>query len=168
MYVSLIFAAVFIGYSIGTAPVVGFHFGAQNHPELRSLRQKSLWLTGLFGILMILAAEVLAVPLSRLFVGYDEGLMDLTVSGFRIFGLSFLPMGYAIFCSGFFTALNDGLTSALISFLRTLVFQIAAVLIFPLIWDIDGIWASIVAAELMATMTTLLFLFLKRKKYGYM
>jgi Na+-driven multidrug efflux pump len=167
MYVSLIFAAVFIGYSIGTAPVVGFHFGAQNHPELRSLRQKSLWLTGLFGILMILAAEVLAVPLSRLFVGYDEGLMDLTVSGFRIFGLSFLPMGYAIFCSGFFTALNDGLTSALVSFLRTMVFQIAAVLILPALWGIDGIWWSILVAETMAVVLSALFLIAKRRRYRY-
>lgn len=167
MYVSMIFAALFIGYSIGTAPVIGFHYGAQNHTELRSLRKKSLRLIGFFGILMVLSAEALASPLSRIFVGYDEGLMELTVSGFRIFALSFLPMGYAIFCSGFFTALNDGLTSAVISFLRTLVFQIAAVLLLPLLWGIDGIWASILVAEAMAVVLSALFLIAKRGKYRY-
>lgn len=167
MYVSMIFAALFIGYSIGTAPVIGFHYGAQNHAELRSLRKKSLRLIGIFGILMVLSAEALASPLSRIFVGYDEGLMELTVSGFRIFALSFLPMGYAIFCSGFFTALNDGLTSAVISFLRTLVFQIAAVLLLPLLWGIDGIWASILVAEVMAVALSAVFLIAKRNKYHY-
>lgn len=116
---------------------------------------------------MVLSAEALASPLSRIFVGYDEGLMELTVSSFRIFALSFLPMGYAIFCSGFFTALNDGLTSAVISFLRTLVFQIAAVLLLPLLWGIDGIWASILVAEVMAVALSAVFLIAKRNKYHY-
>ena len=116
---------------------------------------------------MVVAAELLAAPLSRIFVGYDAALMELTISGFRIFALSFLFMGFAIFGSGFFTALNDGLTSALISFLRTLVFQMAAILILPLIWGIDGIWISIVVAEFMAVVLTVTFLILKRKKYHY-
>lgn len=167
MYVSLIFAAAFIGYSIGTAPIFGFHDGAGNRSELRSLLKKSLIIVGLFGISMILAAQLLAVPLAKLFVGYDEELMELTISGFRIFALSFLFMGYAIFGSGFFTALNDGLTSALISFLRTLVFQVAAVVLLPLLWGIDGVWMSIIVAELMAVVFSVLFLVLKRKKYGY-
>ncbi len=166
MYVSFIFAATFIGYSIGTAPIFGFHDGAGNRSELRSLLKKSLILTGVLGLAMVLLGELLTVPLSALFVGYDPVLMDLTVSGFRIFVLSFPFMGYAIFASGFFTALNDGLTSALISFLRTLVFQVAAVLLLPLLWGIDGIWASIIAAELMAVLFSALFMILKRKKFG--
>ena len=116
---------------------------------------------------MVTAAQLLAVPLSRIFVGYDPALMALTVSGFRIFALSFLFMGFAIFSSGFFTALNDGLTSALISFLRTLVFQVAAVVLLPLIWGIDGVWISIVVAEVMAVMLGILFLILKQKKFQY-
>ena len=167
MYVSMIFAAVFIGYSIGTAPVIGFHDGAQNHDELHGLLRKSLIMIGLFGIGMIAAAELLAVPLSRIFVGYDPELMALTVSGFRIFGLSFGFMGFAIFSSSFFTALNDGITSAIISFLRTLVFQCAAVIVLPLLWGIDGVWISIVVAEFMAVVLGAIFLITKRKKYHY-
>ncbi len=167
MYVSFIFAATFIGYSIGTAPIFGYHDGAGNLRELRSLLKKSLIITGVLGLSMVLSGQLLTVPLSALFVGYDPKLMTLTVSGFRIFVLSFPFMGYAIFSSGFFTALNDGLTSALISFLRTLVFQVAAVLLLPLLWDINGVWASIIAAELMAVVFSILFLFIKRKKFGY-
>lgn len=167
MYVSMIFSAAFMGYSIGTAPVVGYHFGAQNHDELKGLLKKSLIMIGTFGVTMILAAELLAGPLAKLFVGYDEILMELTVSGFRIFSLAFAFMGFAIFSSGFFTALNDGLTSALISFLRTLVFQVAAVLLLPRVWGIDGVWYSIVVAEGMAVILSAVFLLLKRKKYQY-
>lgn len=167
MYVSMIFSAAFIGYSIGTAPVVGYHYGAQNHDELKNLLRKSIIMIGGFGVAMIAAAELLASPLARIFVGYDAGLMELTTSGFRIFSLSFMFMGYAIFSSGFFTALNDGVTSAIISFLRTLVFQVAAVLILPLILGIDGIWYSIVVAEFMAVAFSAMFLVIKRKKYKY-
>ncbi|MBQ9848951.1 MAG: MATE family efflux transporter [Clostridia bacterium] len=167
MYVSMIFAAAFIGYSVGTAPIIGYHYGADNRDELKGILRKSLLMLGIFGVVMTLSAELLAVPLSKMFVGYDGALMELTVSGFRIFGLCFIFMGFAIFGSGFFTALSDGLTSALISFLRTLVFQIAAVLILPLIWGIDGIWISIVVAEVMAVILTFVFLAVKRKKYGY-
>ena len=167
MYVSMIFSAAFIGYSIGTAPIIGYHDGAQNHAELRGLLRKSLIMIGLFGVGMVLSAELLAVPLAKLFVGYDAALMELTVSGFRIFALSFAFMGFAIFASGFFTALNDGLTSALISFLRTLVFQCAAVMLLPKLWGIDGVWISIVAAEFMAVVLGTYFLITKQKKYHY-
>lgn len=167
MYVSMIFSAAFIGYSIGTAPIIGYHDGAQNHGELKALLRKSLIMIGCFGIGMIAAAEALAVPLAHIFVGYDPELMALTVSGFRIFALSFGCMGYAIFASGFFTALNDGLTSAIISFLRTLVFQCAAVLLLPLRWGIDGVWFSIVVAEGMAVLLGVIFLIAKRKRFHY-
>lgn len=167
MYVSMIFSAAFNGYTIGTAPVIGYHDGAKNHTELKGLLRQSLAIIGIFAVCMVAAAELLAAPLAQIFVGYDAALMELTVSGFRIFALSFFFMGFAIFGSGFFTALNDGLTSALISFLRTLVFQLAAILILPLIWGIDGVWISIVVAELMAVVLTVLFLILKRKKYHY-
>lgn len=167
MYVSFVFASTFFGYSIGTAPVIGYHNGAKNHEELRSLLKKSLLITTVLGVGMVIAGVLAATPLSRLFVGYDAALMTLTADGFRIFALCFLFMGYAVLGSGFFTALGDGLTSALISFLRTLVFQVAAVLLLPLAWGIDGVWWSIVVAELMATVLSAVFLVLKQKKHGY-
>lgn len=167
MYVSMIFCAAFIGYSIGVAPVISYHYGAGNHSELKGLLRKSLTIILIFSGSMFILAEVLAAPLSNLFVGYDAELLELTGRGFFIFSFSFLFMGVAIFGSAFFTALNDGLTSALISFLRTLVFQIAAVLILPLVFGIDGIWSSIVVAEIMAVVMTAVFLIWKREKYHY-
>ena len=167
MYVSMIFSAAYVGYSIGVAPVIGYHDGAQNHDELKSLLRKSLIMIGLFGVAMTVSAELLAVPLAEIFVGYDTELMELTISGFRIFALSFGFMGYAIFASGFFTALNDGVTSAIISFLRTFVFQCAAVLLLPLVWEIDGVWISIVVAEVIAVIISAIFVVVKRNKYQY-
>ena len=167
MYVSLVFQAVFIGYSVGTAPVIGYHYGAQNDSELRGLRRKGMVVIAVFAAAMFAAAQLLARPLSLLFVGYDPELLELTVQAFFIFSFSFLFSGFAIFGSSFFTALNNGLVSAVISFLRTLVFQTAAVLIFPLIWNVDGIWMSIVAAEGLATAVTAAFLRALRKKYRY-
>lgn len=167
MYVSMIFQAAFIGYCVGVAPVISYHYGARNYGELHSLLKKSLVILGAFSLLMFAAAETLARPLGLIFVGYDQALLALTLRAFLIFSFSFLFSGFSIFGSSFFTALNDGLVSALISFLRTLVFQTAAVLVFPLLWKLDGIWFSIVAAEVMSLSITLLFLAAKRKKYHY-
>lgn len=167
MYVSMIFSAAFIGYSIGTAPIIGYHDGARNYTELKGLLRKSLIMIGIFGAGMVVSAELLAVPLSKIFVGYDAELTEMTVSGFCIFALSFAFMGFGIFASGFFTALNDGVTSAIISFLRTLVFQSAAVMLLPLIWEINGVWISIVVAEFMAVVLGAIFLKTKKKKYHY-
>lgn len=167
MYVSMIFQAIFIGYSVGTAPIVSYHYGAQNQEELKSLLRKAIFIVAIAALCMFAAGELLAAPLSRLFVAYDEELLQMTTHAFAIFSFSFLFSGFAINGSSFFTALNDGLTSALISFLRTLVFQVAAVLLFPLLWGLDGIWFSIVAAEIMAVLATIFFLLKKQKKYGY-
>ena len=167
MYVSLVFQAVYIGYSVGTAPIISYHYGAQNHTELKSLLKKSLISISIFAVMMFAASLALSKPLSYIFVGYDKELLNLTVRAFSIFSFSFLFSGYAIFGSSFFTALNNGLISALISFMRTLVFQIAAVLIFPLIWQVDGIWLSIVAAEVLSVIVTIIFLKANKKKYQY-
>ncbi len=167
MYVNLVFLAIFIGYSIGIAPSISYHYGAKNHSELKNLIRKSFVIIGIFSIIMLIAAEALANPLATIFVGYDKDLLDLTLRGFIIYSFSFLFAGISIYGSAFFTALNNGLVSALISFLRTLLFQVAAVLIFPLILGIDGIWLSIVAAELMAAIVTSLFLLVKKSKYHY-
>lgn len=168
MYVNMIFLAAFIGYSVGTAPVTGYHYGAGNHTELKSLLKKSVCVISVFAVCMFLLAEILAHPLAKIFVGYDEVLLNLTHHGFMIFSFSFLFAGFSIYGSSFFTALNNGLISALISFLRTLVFQIAAVLILPAFLGIDGIWVSIVAAEIMAVMITLFFIVKMRKRYHYL
>ena len=167
MYVNLVFLAAFIGYSVGTAPVIGYHYGAGNHRELKGLLKRSLVIIGICSAAMLVAGEALAWPLSQVFVGYDQGLLHMTLRGFVIYSFSFLFAGISIFGSSFFTALNNGLVSAVISFLRTLVFQVAAVLILPLFWKLDGIWASMVVAELLASVITVLFLVGKRKQYHY-
>lgn len=167
MYVNMIFLAIFLGYSTGIAPVVGYHYGADNDKELKSLFKKSLVVIGISSLAMFILAETLGRPLSMIFVGYDGALTDMTTRGFAIYSFSFLFAGIAIFGSSFFTALNNGLISAVISFLRTLVFQIVAVLVFPLIWQLDGIWFSVVAAEIFSVIITVIFLIANRKKYRY-
>ena len=167
MYVNMIFLAIFIGYSVGVAPVVGFHFGAKNHRELHGLLRKSLLLIAATAVLMFAAGQALGEPLSRIFVGYDAGLLAITEHAFALFSFSFLFCGFSIFGSSFFTALNDGLASALVSLLRTMVFQVAAVLLLPLLWGIDGVWLSIVVAEALSVAATAVFLLVKRKRYGY-
>lgn len=167
MYVNMIFLAVFIGFSIGTAPIIGYHYGAQNHTELKGILKKSLTMISVFSICMLASALLLAKPLALIFVGYDAELMEMTLHAFFIFSFCFLFAGFAIYGSSFFTALNDGLTSAIISFVRTLIFQTSAILLLPLVWGIDGIWISTVVAEAMAVMVTAAFLLAKRKKYNY-
>lgn len=167
MYVNMIFLAIFMGYSTGIAPVVGYHYGAGNHSELKGLLKKSYVIIGVFAVVMFGLAQLLAGTLAGIFVGYDKELMAMTEKAFMIYSISFLFSGIAIYGSSFFTALNDGLTSALISFLRSLLFQVAAVIVLPLIFGIDGIWFSVVAAELVAAVMTILFIAAKKGKYQY-
>lgn len=167
MYVNMIFLSAFIGYSIGTAPVVGFHYGAGNTDELKSLLRKSLGIIALFSVSMLGLAIILAQPLSLIFVGYDKTLYDMTCRGFYIYSISYLFSGFAIYGSGFFTALNDGITSAVIAFMRALVFQVIAIIVLPIIWELDGIWFSTVFAELLAVFVFIFFLVKKRKIYEY-
>lgn len=167
MYVNMIFLAIFIGYSTGVAPVIGYHYGAENHLELKGLLKKSYVIIGVFAVVMFGLAEHLAGTLTRIFVRYDAELMAMTEKAFIIYSISFLFSGIAIYGSSFFTALNDGLTSALISFLRSLLFQVAAVIVLPLIFGIDGIWFSVVVAELVAAVMTVLFITAKKEKYHY-
>ena len=167
MYVTFIFAAVNIGYSIGSAPVVSFNYGSGNHTELKNIFRKSIVLIGSAGIVMTLLAELLAYPMTRVFVGYDPELFAMTCHGFRLYAISFLLSGFNIWGSGFFTALGDGAVSAAISFMRTLVFQVSVVLILPVFLKLDGVWLAIVAAELLALFVTAAFLVKKRKKYHY-
>lgn len=168
MYVQFVFAAVFIGYAMGSAPVISYHFGAGNHGELKNLLKKSNILMFITGAVMVVAAQLLAVPLAKLFVGYNLELFDMTVRAMRISTISFIIVGFNIFTSSFFTALNDGGVSAAISFLRTFIFKMAAILILPILFKLDGIWFADVTAEVFAFVISLVFLFAKRKKYRYL
>ncbi len=167
MYISFAFVAVFLGYSIGAAPVVGFHYGAQDHGELRNLLGKSNLIVTAASLLLAGTAFLLATPLARLFVPDTPELLDMTVAAFRFYALSVLFSGFSIFGSAFFTALNNGIVSAAISFLRTLVFQVAAVLLLPVFFGLDGVWYSLFVAEFLAMLVTFLFYATQRKKYRY-
>lgn len=167
MYVNFIFIAIYIGYSIGSAPLVGYHYGAGNHDELKNLFRKSLFLMGIFGIVLMTLAEIMAPPLSQLFVGYDSDLYSLTCHAFQFYAFSFLVIGFNIFASAFFTALNNGIISAAISFLRTFVLQVAMIFILPVFFDLDGIWMSITAAETLTLIVTAIFFTTEKKRYHY-
>ena len=167
MYINFMFISIFIGYSVGVAPVISYHFGARNETELNGLLKKSASIVAVTSVAMFVISEFFALPVAKIFVSYDAVLLDMTVHAFKIHAFSFFLAGFAIFGSAFFTALNDGLTSAVISFLRTLVFQTAAILLLPLIWDLNGIWVSTIVAEFMAVVVSGVFLVCKRKKYRY-
>ncbi len=167
MYIDFIFLAAFIGYAMGTAPIISYHFGAQNHGELKSLLRKSLVILLVSSIGMVAFAELAARPLAMIFASYDPTLLEITVHGFRIYSISFLFVGFTIFGSSFFTALNNGLVSAIISFVRTLIFEVTLVLALPVLWDIDGIWWAVVIARGLSIVLTFAFLAANQKKYQY-
>lgn len=167
MYVQFIFIAIFIGYSIGCAPIISYHYGAQNHSELKNMLKKSVLLMASSGAVLTVLAVLLSSSLSYIFVGYDLELYEMTKHAFKLFSYSFLLAGFNIFISSFFTALNNGAVSAIISFLRTLIFQTSSVLILPIFFGVDGIWWAITAAEIFACLISVIFLFAKRKIYKY-
>ena len=167
MYVNFVFMAIFIGFAIGTAPLIGFNFGADNRPELKNLFRKSMVVLAAFSVAMAVAAVVLAKPLSTVFVSYDPRLYDMTVRGFMIYALSFLFSGFNLFGSSMFTALNNGLVSAVLSFFRTLIFQTGAVLLLPLVLELEGVWLSVAVGELGAAVLTVICMIRYRKRYHY-
>jgi len=168
MYVNFIYVAIFIGYSIGTAPLIGYNYGAKNTSELKNIFKKSMILMLIFGVVMSLLAFVLAYPISKIYVGYDDALFEMTKNAFYIFSFSFVFSGISIFASSLFTALNNGLVSAIISFMRSVVYQIACVFILPLFFGINGIWISMLVTEILSTITSILFIICQKKKYQYM
>ena len=167
MYAAFLFVAVFVGYAVGSAPIVSFHYGARNHAEVHNLYSKSLRLIGVVAVVMTGISMVFIPYVSRIFVGYDASLLALTNRAFRLYALSFLIMGFNIYASSFFTALGDGVTSALISFLRTMLFQVIAIIVLPMLLDIDGIWLAITAAELAALAVSAAMLLTKDKVFHY-
>ena len=167
MYVNFIFVAIFLGYSLGSAPIISFHYGAGNHDELKNMRKKSLRLITVWGIGMTIISHIFALPFARFFVGYDSELLAMTIHGFRIYAFVYLLNGFNIFGSSFFTALNNGMVSATISFLRALVFEVICILLLPVFFGIDGIWSAVLVAEALALCVTSFFLITKRSRYHY-
>lgn len=167
MYISMIVTSIFNGYSSGIVPVIGYHYGARNHDELKSLLKKSIVVVGLFSTSIFTLSELLAYPIAKLYVGYDEELMRITTHGFFVYSFAFLFMGMAVFASSFFTALNNGTVSAMVAFLRTLVFETTAIIMLPIIFGVDGIWGSVVLAELMAAVVGIGFIHKMRTRYCY-
>ncbi len=166
-YLGFIFVAMFLGYSVGSAPIIGFHYGAQNHSELKNIFKKSLIITSIAGAIMTLIGACFAVPLASIFADNDAALLDVTVKGMRIFAFSFLTCGLNIFASAFFTALSNGGVSLLISFTRTFICQAIAVIILPIFWGVNGVWASLVVAEMVTVVLCAALFFLLRKRYQY-
>ncbi len=167
MYVGFIFVGTYLGYSIGVAPIISYHYGAKNTDELKSLLKKSLKLIGITSLIMTGLAEISSRLLSSIFVSYDIELLEITTRAIILFSISYLISGFNIFASSFFTALNNGMVSAVISFLRTLVFQVAMILILPAIWGVEGIWTAVIFAEILALIISVTFIILNRKKYQY-
>ena len=167
MYISTVFLAIFTGYANGSAPVTGYHFGASNHAELKNLLQKSLKLVTVLALIMFALAQLLGGMMANIFVGYDAELLQLTIHAIRIYAFVYLFAGFAIYSSSFFTALSDGITSALIAFLRSLVFEISMVLLLPIFLKVDGIWLSAVLADMFTVIVAFSFIIAKRKRYHY-
>lgn len=167
MYISYIFVGVFMGYAVGTAPIISYNFGAKNNDELKNVLKKSIVINIVFGVVMTCVSELVARVFSSVFVGANLELLNLTTIALRIYSISFIFMGLNVFASSFFTALNNGLISAIISIVRTLVFQISAVLILSVLFGVNGIWSAIIVAEIGALIMGIIFLIANKKKYKY-
>lgn len=167
MYVGFIFVGTYMGYAVGSAPVISYHYGAGNKDELKNLFKRSLTIIIVSSVVMTLIAEIIAGYLAGIFVSYDNNLLELTTEAIRIYAVSYLISGVNIFASSFFTALNNGVVSAVISFMRMFVFQIAMILLLPVVLGISGIWTAVIAAEVLSVVISVMFLVKNRKKYSY-
>lgn len=167
MYISFIFSGTYIGYSIGSAPIISYHYSAENKEELKTLLKQSIILLGITSVVMTICAEILAKLLASVFVSYDNNLLEMTTNAIRIFSISFIISGFNIFASSFFTALNNGVVSAIISFVRTLVFQVIMILVLPVLFGLNGIWFAVVVAEILALIVSVILIIKNKKKYQY-
>lgn len=167
-YVAFFFVAIFIGFSMGTAPIVSYHYGAENDDELKNLFRKGVTFIAISAVTMAVLSQVLANPLSKVFVGYDADLSALTEHAFRIYSLAFLMSGFNIYTSDFFTALNNGKVSALLSFTRTVVLETSCVIFLPMVFGLNGVWMSIVVADALAICLAAYLLYSRRNVYHYM
>ena len=166
-YVNFVFLAAFLGYNQGCAPIISYHFGAKNHTELQNLLKKSLKLIAVAGVLLFLFAEIYARSLANIFVSYDQNLLNIATHGLRIYSISFLLVGFNLYASAFFTALNNGIVSAIISTLRTFIFEGSCIMILPIFFGINGIWSAIIAVEILTLFVACYYLIALRKRYNY-
>lgn len=167
MYVNFIFVAIFIGYSIGTAPIIGYNLGSKNDTEQKNIFKKSMSLMAIIGVIMMISCFILASPLSYVFFRNNPELAKMTKHAFYLFSLAFIFSGYGIYGSSMFTALNNGLISAIISISRTLIFQTSAILILPIFLGLDGVWLSLMAADILSAIVSIIFCICFRKRYNY-
>lgn len=167
MYVGFIFVGVYLGYSAGVSPIIGYHYGADNKKELKSLFKKSVIILAVAALVMTSIGEIFAPALVNIFVGYDKELAALSVRALRLYALCYAFCWFSIFVSAFFTSLNNGFISGLVSFLRTCLFQVVMILVLPIFFEIDGLWSAIVFAEALGIIVSLICVFTNRKKYGY-
>ena len=167
MYVGFLFSETYVGYSVGSASIVRYHYGAGNKDELKGLLKRSVKLLGVVAVIMTLLSEIFTKPLASIFVGYDTELLNLTINALRLYSLSYIISWFNIYASSFFTAPNDCFVSAIISFLRTLVFQVIMILIVPSILGINGIWLPVVFAEILAIIVSIICFIKNQKKYEY-
>lgn len=167
MYIGFLFVGTYVGYSVGTAPIISYHYGAKNKEEVKSLLNKSVKLLGIVAVIMTVLAEIMAKPLANIFVSYDKKLLEFTVNAIRLYSLSYIISWFNIFASSFFTALNDGFVSALISFMRTLVFQVIVILVLPRLFGVNGVWLAVTVAEILAIIVSIICFIKNRKKYEY-
>lgn len=168
MYIAFVFAAIYIGYSIGTAPIISYHYGAENKDELKNLFKKSAIILLITNLVMFILSEALAIPFVKLFVGYDAGLFEMTLRGMQIYSFAYLIMGFNIFASAFFTALNNGVVSAILSVTRTLILELIMIYLMPALFGIDGLWAVTICVEFCGVLISEYFIIRNRKKYGYL
>ena len=168
MYINFIFTGVLFGYAFGSSSIVSYHYGAENYKELRSLFSKSIKIIGIASLISFASAQIFAIPLIKIFFSYSDELIHMTTHGFRIYSIAYLMIGFNGYASSLFTALNNGKVSATIAFGRTLVFQVASILILPQIFGLDGIFSSIIVAEFLAIMVSMFFINKYKNEYHYL
>lgn len=168
MYINFIFTGVLFGYAFGSSSIVSYHYGSENYKELRSLFSKSIKIIGIASLISFASAQIFAIPLIKIFFSYSDELIHMTTHGFRIYSIAYLMIGFNGYASSLFTALNNGRVSATIAFGRTLVFQVASILILPRIFGLDGIFSSIIVAEFLAIMVSMFFINKYKSEYHYL
>lgn len=168
MYINFIFTGVLFGYAFGSSSIVSYHYGSENYKELRSLFSKSIKIIGIASLISFVSAQLFAIPLVKIFFSYSDELIEMTTHGFRIYSIAYLMIGFNGYASSLFTALNNGKVSATIAFGRTLVFQVASILILPQIFGLDGIFSSIIVAEFLAIMVSMFFINKYKNEYHYL
>ncbi len=167
MYVLMFASSLYTGYSYGVAPMISYYYGEQNHGKLKKLVAVSMRVIAEISLVTVAASFLLTKPLVSVFARPDNPVYDLAVTGNRICTIALLFIGFNIFASGMFTALSNGVVSAVLAFSRSFVFMLITMIVLPLILGVNGIWLATPAAELMALALSAVMFLKYRKRYGY-